>query len=359
MPKIGMEPLRRQALIDATISAIGEHGSLDVTMSDIAGRAGVSSALAHHYFGAKEDLLQATMRHLLADLGRDTVRALSRAATPRERVSAVIAVNFSAGQFRAETIGAWLAFYVEAQRSHAIAPAAQGLCAAAEFQSAVRPVAAAAARRGRAHGRGDRRDDRRALHPPRAEGRPAQSGKRRRAGRGLRRDQTPAGGGPMSRRPNILIVMVDQLNGTLFPDGPADFLHVPHLKALAARSARFANNYTASPLCAPGRASFMSGQLPSRTRVYDNAAEFASDIPTYRASSARRRLLHLPVRQDAFRRPRPAARLRGAADHRHLSGRFRLDAGLPQARRAHRLVVSQSRLGRRRRRRRNHQPDGI
>ena len=43
-----------------------------------------------------------------------------------------------------------------------------------------------------------------------------------------------------TRRPNILIVMVDQLNGTLFPDGPADFLHAPHLKALAARSARFA-----------------------------------------------------------------------------------------------------------------------
>jgi choline-sulfatase len=82
-------------------------------------------------------------------------------------------------------------------------------------------------------------------------------------------------------RPNILIIMVDQLAGTLFPDGPADFLHAPHLKALAARSARFRNNYTASPLCAPGRASFMSGQLPSRTGVYDNAAEFASSIPTY------------------------------------------------------------------------------
>ncbi len=82
-------------------------------------------------------------------------------------------------------------------------------------------------------------------------------------------------------RPNILILMVDQFNGTLFPDGPADFLHAPHLKALAERSVRFANTYTASPLCAPARASFMSGQLPSRTRVYDNAAEFASDIPTY------------------------------------------------------------------------------
>ncbi|WP_299373163.1 choline-sulfatase [uncultured Tateyamaria sp.] len=82
-------------------------------------------------------------------------------------------------------------------------------------------------------------------------------------------------------KPNILIIMVDQLNGTLFPDGPADWLHAPNLKALAARSTRFRNAYTASPLCAPGRAAFMSGQLPSATGVYDNAAEFASSIPTY------------------------------------------------------------------------------
>lgn len=81
--------------------------------------------------------------------------------------------------------------------------------------------------------------------------------------------------------PNILIFMVDQLNGTLFPDGPADWLHAPNLRDLAARSTRFANAYTASPLCAPGRAAFMSGQLPSQTGVYDNAAEFASSIPTY------------------------------------------------------------------------------
>ena len=54
----------------------------------------------------------------------------------------------------------------------------------------------------------------------------------------------------MTSRPNILILMVDQLNGTLFPDGPAAWLHAPHLKALAERSTRFANAYTASPLCA-------------------------------------------------------------------------------------------------------------
>ena len=120
MPKLGMEPVRRKALIDAAISAIGERGSLDVTMSDIAGRAGVSSALAHHYFGAKDELLQATMRHLLAELNQDMRYALGAAPSPRDRVSAAIAVNFSDKQFRAETIAAWLAFYVEAQKSKAL-----------------------------------------------------------------------------------------------------------------------------------------------------------------------------------------------------------------------------------------------
>jgi choline-sulfatase len=52
-------------------------------------------------------------------------------------------------------------------------------------------------------------------------------------------------------RPNILILMVDQLNGTLFPDGPAEWLRTPNLAALAERSVRFANAYCASPLCAP------------------------------------------------------------------------------------------------------------
>ena len=85
----------------------------------------------------------------------------------------------------------------------------------------------------------------------------------------------------MTSRPNILIVMVDQLTGTLFEDGPAEFLHAPNLRRLADNSVRFANAYTASPLCAPARAAFMSGALPRRTRVYDNAAEFCSDIPTY------------------------------------------------------------------------------
>ena len=120
MPKVGMEPVRRKALVDAALRAIGHHGSLAVTMSEIAREAGVSPALAHHYFGSKEQLLIATIRNLLQALRRDAAVALRRARTPRERISAVIRVNFQADQFAPETVAAWLAFYSEAQRSEEV-----------------------------------------------------------------------------------------------------------------------------------------------------------------------------------------------------------------------------------------------
>ena len=85
----------------------------------------------------------------------------------------------------------------------------------------------------------------------------------------------------MSTQPNMLVIMVDQLSGQFFEHGPADFLHAPNLKALAERSVRFDNTYCASPLCSPARASFMTGNLPSITGVYDNAAEFTSTQPTF------------------------------------------------------------------------------
>jgi TetR/AcrR family transcriptional repressor of bet genes len=115
MPRIGMEPVRRKALISAAIDAIHDRGMGQVTMGEIARRAGVSPALAHHYFGGKDQLLLATMRHLLAELGDEIQRGLAQARTPEERLSAVIRGNFAEGQFRPAAISAWLAFYLQAQ----------------------------------------------------------------------------------------------------------------------------------------------------------------------------------------------------------------------------------------------------
>ncbi|MBB6483058.1 transcriptional regulator BetI [Rhizobium lusitanum] len=117
MPKVGMEPVRRKALVDAAMRVIGDHGSLTVTMSEIAKQAGVSPALAHHYFGSKEQLLIETVRVHLQRLRDSVVTALREAKSPRDKLSAVIRVSFQADQFAPETIAAWLAFYAEAQRS--------------------------------------------------------------------------------------------------------------------------------------------------------------------------------------------------------------------------------------------------
>jgi TetR/AcrR family transcriptional repressor of bet genes len=57
------------------------------------------------------------MRHILAELNTDTRRAFGNTVTPRQRVSAVVAVSFSEDQFQPQIIAAWLAFYVEAQKS--------------------------------------------------------------------------------------------------------------------------------------------------------------------------------------------------------------------------------------------------
>src|SRR5262245_29435487 len=65
MPKVGVAALRKDALIRAAIKEVGQAGSLDVTVSQIADRAGVSSALAHHYFGSKEQIFLSSMRYIL------------------------------------------------------------------------------------------------------------------------------------------------------------------------------------------------------------------------------------------------------------------------------------------------------
>jgi TetR/AcrR family transcriptional repressor of bet genes len=115
MPKVGMEPIRKAALVKATIVEIGQAGSLDVTVSQIAKRAGMSSALAHHYFGSKEEMFLAAMRHILTLYGAEVRGALTLAEGPQGRLRAVLAASFSAANFRREAVGAWLNFWVLAQ----------------------------------------------------------------------------------------------------------------------------------------------------------------------------------------------------------------------------------------------------
>jgi choline-sulfatase len=84
-----------------------------------------------------------------------------------------------------------------------------------------------------------------------------------------------------ARKPNIVLIMADQLAASALPFHGHPMVKTPHLSGLAAEGAVFENCYSTSPLCAPARATVMNGLLASRTGVYDNAAEFPSAIPTW------------------------------------------------------------------------------
>jgi choline-sulfatase len=82
-------------------------------------------------------------------------------------------------------------------------------------------------------------------------------------------------------QPNILVVMCDQLTPSLTGAYGHPVVRTPNMDRLAREGVRFDAAYTPSPLCAPARASFMTGRYASSLGVYDNGAAFDSDVPTF------------------------------------------------------------------------------
>lgn len=117
MPKVGMGPVRRRELVEATIWSIHEFGLAETTVTKIAKRAGVSPGIVHHYFADKDELLFETMRVMLERLRVEAVGRLAGARTARQRVFAIIDASFSVEQFSPEVVTAWLALYASSRQS--------------------------------------------------------------------------------------------------------------------------------------------------------------------------------------------------------------------------------------------------
>lgn len=75
--------------------------------------------------------------------------------------------------------------------------------------------------------------------------------------------------------------MADQLSASALSAYGNKVSITPTIDCLATEGVVFESAYCNSPLCAPSRASFMTGQLISENEVYDNAAEFHADKPTF------------------------------------------------------------------------------
>jgi len=80
-----------------------------------------------------------------------------------------------------------------------------------------------------------------------------------------------------TQKPNVLLIMADDLNTDLASYGSKRAI-TPNLDRLAARSVQFDRAYAQYPLCAPSRASLLSGRRPSSTGVMDNKTPATSTL---------------------------------------------------------------------------------
>ncbi len=92
------------------------------------------------------------------------------------------------------------------------------------------------------------------------------------AGEALGRPQTWPSADEPSGRPDILVVVVDDLRWDEFGAAGHPYVETPHIDGLAAEGALFTRAFHAVPLCSPNRASLLTGQYPSRHGVIDNVS---------------------------------------------------------------------------------------
>ena len=84
----------------------------------------------------------------------------------------------------------------------------------------------------------------------------------------------------MAKRKNVLLILSDQQRmDTISAYGMNDICKTPHIDQLAAEGMKFSNAYTPSAICAPARASVMTGLYPHKHGVVDNFTNIKEGTP--------------------------------------------------------------------------------
>ena len=80
---------------------------------------------------------------------------------------------------------------------------------------------------------------------------------------------------------NLLFLLSDNHNRALAGCYGHPLATTPNLDRIAASGVRFANAYSASPLCCPARAALATGRYPHQTGFYDNAIVYDGSMPSW------------------------------------------------------------------------------
>ena len=121
MPKLGMEPVRRRQVIDATMESIYLDGMARTSLQRIARHAGITSGLILHYFDDKEGLFKAVYRDLYRRLAEETALRLKRAETPLEKLFAILEAQVCDEMVEPRTVATWFAICAKSSETPALA----------------------------------------------------------------------------------------------------------------------------------------------------------------------------------------------------------------------------------------------
>jgi len=117
-----MKPLRKQQLINATLESVAQYGLQNTTIITISRIAGLSSGIISHYFGGKQELVEATVKHLLEQLKLALLERVSQQPlSPNDRLKMIIEANFTQLQRSAPATKTWLSFWAQSMHQPGLA----------------------------------------------------------------------------------------------------------------------------------------------------------------------------------------------------------------------------------------------
>jgi TetR/AcrR family transcriptional repressor of bet genes len=107
-PKVGIAPLRREQIVQATIRCLAREGYAGLTMKKVSREARVSQGSLHYYFADKRAILVAALEAVMADLDRRVAAAQARSGRdPEARLRALIRASLEAAREAREV---WVVF---------------------------------------------------------------------------------------------------------------------------------------------------------------------------------------------------------------------------------------------------------